>query len=59
MKAYIIITGLIFGLITISHIVRLVLESTRVLTEPIFVVFTVLSAALTIWAVLLLRRLRR
>ena len=59
MKAYIITTGAIFALITIAHIVRLVLESTRVLTEPIFVLFTILSAALVIWAVALLRRSSR
>lgn len=59
MKAYIITTGVIFALITIAHIVRLVLESTRVLTEPIYVVFTILSAAIAIWAVMLLRRLGR
>lgn len=59
MKAYILTTGVIFALITISHIVRLALESTRVLTEPVFVLFTILSAAITIWAVVLLRRLSR
>ena len=56
MRAYVITTGLIFALITIAHIVRLVLESTRVLTEPIFVLFTILSAALVLWAITLLRR---
>ena len=59
MKAYVIITGGIFALITIANVVRLALESTRVLTEPIYVVFTVLSAAIAIWAVILLRRLGR
>ena len=57
MKAYVITTGVIFALITIAHVVRLVLESTRVLTEPIYVIFTILSAAIAIWAVTLLRRL--
>jgi hypothetical protein len=59
MRAYIITTGAIFALITLAHIVRLVLESTRVLTEPVFVLFTILSAALVVWAVLLLRRVSR
>ena len=57
MKPYVITTGAIFAFITVAHIVRLAMESTRVLTEPIFLVFTILSAALTIWAVLILRRL--
>ena len=59
MKAYVITTGAIFAFITIAHIVRLATESTRLLTEPIFVLFTILSAALTIWAFLILRRLGR
>ena len=58
MKVYVIITGVIFALITIAHIVRLVTESTRVLTEPVFLVFTILSAALVVWAITLLRRLK-
>jgi len=59
MKAYIITTGVIFALLTVAHIVRLAVESTRFLTEPIFALFTILSAALTIWAVVVLRRLSR
>jgi hypothetical protein len=59
MRAYIIITGIIFALITIAHLARLALESTRVLTEPVYVVFTILSAAIAIWAIVLLRRLHR
>ena len=59
MRAYVITTGIIFALITIAHIVRLAMESTRVLTEPIFVLLTILSAALTVWAWLILRRLGR
>ena len=56
MKPYVITTGVIFALITIAHILRLAHESTRVLSEPIFLLLTILSAALTIWAVVLLRR---
>jgi hypothetical protein len=56
MKVYVIITGVIFALITISHIVRMVVEP-HVLTEPIYLFLTLLSAALAIWAVVVLRRL--
>jgi len=59
MRAYIIITGIIFALITIAHLARLASESTRVLTEPVYVVFTILSTAIAIWAIVLLRRLHR
>jgi hypothetical protein len=59
MRAYVITTGIIFALITISHLARLAMESTHILTEPIFLFLTILSTALAVWAFLLLRRFRR
>jgi len=59
MKAYIITSGAIFGLITVAHIMRFFAEGSRMATEPLFIVLTVLSAALCIWALLALRGLRR
>jgi uncharacterized membrane protein len=56
MKAYTITTGAIFGLITIAHILRLVSEP-HTATEPVFILLTVLSAALCVWAWMVLRRL--
>ena len=58
MKVYVIVTCVIFALITISHIVRLILEP-HVLTEPVYLFLTLLSAALAIWAVVVLRRTGR
>jgi hypothetical protein len=58
MKVYVITTGVIFALITISHIVRMVVEP-GVLTEPGYLFLTLLSAALAIWAVVVLRRSSR
>lgn len=58
MKAYVITTGIIFALITIAHLARMATE-TRVLTEPLYLLLTLLSAALAIWAVVVLRRLSR
>ncbi|HSS21043.1 MAG TPA: hypothetical protein VLL54_13295 [Pyrinomonadaceae bacterium] len=55
MKAYVITSGLIFGLLTIAHILRAVMEGRHVLTEPVFILFTLLSAALAIWAWRVLR----
>ena len=55
MRAYIITTGLIFALITIAHVARLASES-HVLKEPIFLLLTVLSATLSVWAFFVLRR---
>ena len=56
MKAYLITTGAIFGLITVAHIWRFVAEGSRLVNEPVFVLLTVLTTALCIWALLLLRR---
>lgn len=58
MKAYIITTGVIFGLITVAHVLRIVSEP-HVATEPFFIILTVLSAALCVWAWQALRRLNR
>lgn len=54
MRAYVITSGAIFGLITIAHIVRIVLER-RLVPDPVFILFTFLSAGLTIWAWRVLR----
>jgi uncharacterized membrane protein len=56
MKAYLVTTGVIFGLITVAHILRMFMEGSHLLTEPVFILLTVASAALSIWAVQLLRR---
>lgn len=58
MKAYVITTGVIFALVTIAHVARMAVES-GVLTEPVYFLLTILSAALTVWAVVVLRRLSR
>jgi uncharacterized membrane protein len=58
MKAYVITTGVIFGLITVAHILRIVSEP-HVATETVFILLTVLSAALSIWAWLVLWSLNR
>jgi uncharacterized membrane protein len=59
MKAYIITTGIIFGMITVAHIMRFVMEGSRLATEPVFILLTLLSAALCVWAWQVLRRLSR
>jgi hypothetical protein len=58
MKAYLITTGIIFALVTIAHLARMAMEP-HVLTEPLYLLLTLLSAALTVWAVVVLRRLSR
>ncbi|MEP6569551.1 MAG: hypothetical protein ABJC10_07240 [Acidobacteriota bacterium] len=56
MKAYIITTGVIFGLITVAHLLRFVMEGSHLGTEPVFILLTIVSAALCVWAWRLLRR---
>lgn len=56
MKAYLITTGVIFGLITVAHILRMVTEGAHVVREPVYILLTLMSAALSIWALQLLRR---
>jgi hypothetical protein len=55
MKTYVMTTGAIFGLITLSHLLRVIEEGRHVATDPFFVLLTVLAAALSVWAFRLLR----
>ena len=49
-RAYVIATGAIFGLITLAHVWRVYEEGTRLLTQPGFILTTLLSAGLCLWA---------
>jgi hypothetical protein len=57
MKAYVVTTGAIFGLIAIAHLWRIVAESRELATEPWFVALTVVAVVLCAWAVRVARRL--
>ena len=59
MKAYVMTSGAIFGLITLVHIWRVFEEGTRLVSEPWYVLITLAAAALCLWAWSLLRALRR
>ena len=59
MKAYLVTTGTVFTLITAAHIWRVVSESTGLVRDPWFVLLTVLTAGLSIWAWRLLRQTTR
>jgi tellurite resistance protein TehA-like permease len=50
MKAYVITTGVIFGLITLAHIWRVMEEGARLTREPWYVLLTIAAAALSLWA---------
>ncbi len=58
MKAYLMTTGALFGLLTVVHLWR-VTEETHLATDPWYIFITVAAAALCLWAWRLLRRSAR
>ena len=58
MKAYVITTGVVFGLLTVAHLLRMVLEKPDLASEPFYLAITAASAALCVWAFVVLRRSR-
>lgn len=58
MKAYVMTTCAVFGLITLAHVLRVVAEGPRLATDPFFVLLTILSTALCLWAWRVLRLAR-
>jgi hypothetical protein len=49
------ITGAVFGLITVAHVLRVIAEGPHVMTEPWWVLLTAATASLCVWAWRLLR----
>ena len=56
MRAYVMTTGVIFGLLVVAHLWRIVAESPRLATDPGYVLVTLAAALLGLWAASLLRR---
>ena len=56
MKAYVMTTGTVFGLLTLAHIWRVIEEGPQLATEPWYVLITVAAAVLCLWALRLLWR---
>lgn len=59
MNAYLITSGVIFGLVVIMHVARAIAEGPQLAKEPLFIVLTLLAATLCVWAGCLLRRSSR
>jgi hypothetical protein len=59
MKMYLIVSGAIFGLITLAHIWRVAAEGPSLATDPVFIILTLAAASLCLWAVQLIRRFPR
>jgi hypothetical protein len=55
MKAYVMTTGILFGLLTVVHLWRALQEGARLATDPWYVLITLVAAALCAWACRLLR----
>jgi hypothetical protein len=55
-RAYVATTGVLFAAITVAHVWRAYEEGRGVAHDPFFLLLTVISAALTVWALVLLRR---
>ena len=59
MKAYLITSGTVFGLIVLAHIWRVFEEGSHLATDPVFVILTLAASALSFWAWRLLGRSAR
>jgi hypothetical protein len=55
MKAYVVTTGAIFGLLTLAHVWRMI-EEVHLATDPWYILITVATAVLGMWACRLLCR---
>jgi hypothetical protein len=56
MKAYVITTGAIFGLLVVAHIWRMIAENAQLATDPAYLAITFIAGALCLWAVRLVTR---
>ena len=59
MKAYLIVTGVLFALVALAHVLRIAAENPALALDPVFAGLTLLAAALAVWAFRLLWRTRR
>ena len=55
MKAYLITTGTVFALVTLAHVWRAISEAGAMTRDPWFIMLTILTAGLSVWAWRLLR----
>ncbi len=55
MRAYVLTTGIVFGLLTLAHLWRIAAEGVQLLTSPWWIGITLGAGALAVWAWRLLR----
>jgi hypothetical protein len=58
-KAYVMTTGSVFGLLVVAHVWRVVEEGPHLTTDPFYIIITAGAAALCLWAWRLLRLMPR
>jgi hypothetical protein len=58
-KAYVMTTGAVFGLIVVAHIWRAVAEGLSIAANPLYILLTVAAAALALWAWRVLKSMPR
>jgi hypothetical protein len=58
MRAYVLTTGIVFGIVTLAHVWRMI-EERQMATVPWYILITVATGGLCVWAWRLLRRSRR
>jgi hypothetical protein len=59
MKAYVMTTGAVFGLLTLAHLLRIIVEGRHLATDPLYILITVAAASLCLWAWRVLRLSKR
>jgi len=59
MKAYIMTTGVLFGLLVVAHIWRAIAEGPALAKDPFYIGITIAAAAFCLWALRLLRLMSR
>jgi hypothetical protein len=58
-KAYVMTTGIVFGLIVVAHVWRAVAEGLAIAENPLYILITVAAAALALWAWRVLKSMPR
>ena len=55
-RCFVIASGIIYALILVGHIVRVVAEGVHTLTQPLFLVSSILAIGMAVWAAILVFR---
>jgi uncharacterized protein (DUF2062 family) len=58
MRAYVITTGIVFGLLVLAHIARGIAEGVHVVKDPFFMLSSLIALGLCAWAGRLIMRRR-